>query len=102
MGKWFKKCDAFMYVRDLIDETVETPRQCMKILNVLEICCDELTPNEAEDWEFYEDFRDMKFEIHETIEELDEDDYGNCKFIVNNLLTDFYDLCDVARVWLPL
>lgn len=102
MSKWLKRCEAFTTVRTLIDEEVETPRQCMRILYALEVCCDELTPDDAENWEFYEEFRDMKSEIHQTIEELDEDDYEEYEFIVNNLLAEFYDLCDAARVWLVI
>lgn len=100
--RWKYKCFTFPEVRQLINEDVETVKQCMKILHSLECCCGELTPNGKEDWEYYDDFRDLTSEIHETIEELDEDNYDEAKYTVNNLLAEFYDLCDSAGVWLGL
>lgn len=100
--KWKYRCFTFSKVRQLINEDAETVKQCMKILYVLESCCSELTPDIKQDWEHYDDFRDLASEIHETIEELDEDDYDEAEYIVNNLLDEFYDLCDYAGVWLSL
>lgn len=100
--RWKYKCFNFSKVRQLINEDVEEVKQCMKVLHVLECCCSELTPDIKQDWEYYDDFRDLASEIHETIEELDEDDYDEAEYIVNNLLAEFYDLCDSAGVWLGL
>jgi hypothetical protein len=102
--KWkFDISEYFENVRELMDEEIETPRQCMLILNELEKCCDALTPDARTWWVYYEDFRDFKTEIHEAIELIDdEDSYEDCMETVNYYLTDFYDLCDSARVWLGI
>lgn len=101
--KWKLNIDEhFSKVRELIEEEIETPRQCMLIMYELEHCCDVLTPNDKEDWAFYEDFRDFKTEIHEEVEYMDEDDYESCADTVDNYLSDFYDLCDYAGVWLGI
>lgn len=99
---WDFTCKEFKNVRNLIDECIETTRQCMLIMQGIESCCDELTPDDKEEWGFYDDFRDLKSEIHEEIEFMDEDDYESCEYTVNNYLQEFYDLCDSSRVWLEL
>ena len=102
MRKWDFKCKCFTDVRKLIDEDVRTVSQCFKIMDALECCCDELTPDSRNEWIYYEDFRDMKSEIHEEIEYMDENDYESCENTVNNFLEEFYDLCDSANVWLEI
>lgn len=98
MRKWEITCYKFKKVRELINQNIETPKQCILIMNEIESCCDELTPNNKFDWVFYDEFRDLKSEIHEEIELMDEDDYYSCKNTVNNYLSEFYDLCDYANV----
>lgn len=99
MSKWYKTCNSFEKVRDMLNEGVETASHCMAIMHAIESCCDELTPNNAMHWVFYDNFRDLKSEIHEEIELMDESDYDECENIVNNYLNEWYDLCDNARVW---
>ena len=100
--KWAFTCNRFKRVRELINEEIETPEQCILIMSGLESCCDELTPDDRSDWIWYDEFRDLKSEIHEEIESMEEDDYESCESTVNYWLQNFYDLCDFARVWLKL
>lgn len=102
MRKWDFVCDKFKQIREMIDEDIETTQQCIDIMTHLECCCDELTPDNRADWYWYDDFRDMKSEIHEEIEYMGEDDYESCERTVNNFLEEFYDLCDEANVFLAL
>lgn len=102
MGKWNRICSSFEEVRTMLEEDVESTLQCMRIMYALEGCCDELTQNGNEDWIFYDDFRDLKSEIHETVELMDEDDYESCEETVNCYLREMYDLCDSAGVWLGI
>ena len=99
MSRWDKTCYSFKEVRRMINEDVETAKHCMQIMSELESCCDEMTPDSETEWEFYDSFRDLKSEIHEEIELMDEDDYESCEYAVNNFLREFYDLCDSAKVW---
>lgn len=100
MSKWNKTCQSFKRVKEMIEEDVETPALCMRIMYAIEGCCDELTPNDAKEWTYYDDFRDLKSEIHDEVELMDETDYESCEEVVNSYLEEFYDLCDCARVWL--
>lgn len=100
MSKWDKTCYSFKKVRDMLNEDIETTSHCMKIMYAMEGCCDELTPDNEEKWIFYDDFRDLKSNIHDEVEYMDEYNYESCERIVNGWLNDFYDLCDSARVWL--
>lgn len=100
--KWDFTCNRFKGVRELITQNINTPKQCMLIMSELESCCDELTPDNRTNWIWYDEFRDLKTEIHEEIELIDEDDYEDCEMITNSLLQEFYNLCDEARVWLVL
>ena len=102
MRKWDYTCKLFKDVRKLINEGVETTSQCFSIMYVLEGCCDELTHNNRSKWIYYDDFRDMKSEIHEEVEYMDENDYESCVNTVDNCLEEFYDLCDSANVWLGI
>ena len=101
MANWKYECKTFSKVRALIaDESRKNI--CIFIMAALEECCDELTPDDRENWEYYEYFRNLKSEIHDEIECMDEDDYEVCKNTVNNYLTEMYDLCDEADIWLAM
>lgn len=102
MGRWNKTCHSFKRVRDMIGEEIETASHCMKIMYAMENCCDELTSNNEAEWSFYDDFRDLKTEIHDEVEFMDEDDYESCEDAVNYYLGELYDLCDSAGIWLEL
>lgn len=102
MAVWNKVCNSFRDVRCMIAMEEETVDNCIRIMNALERCCDELTPSENMHWDFYDDFRDLKWEIHEAVEFMDEDDYESCMDTVNCYLNEMYDLCDVAKVWLAV
>lgn len=100
MAKWNRTCKSFKKVRDMLANDIETTELCMKIMYAMESCCDELTQNDETDWIFYDDFRDLKWEIHEEVEFMDETDYESCESTVNHYLNELYDLCDGAGVWL--
>lgn len=100
--KWNYTCNRFKRVRELINEEIEIPKQCMLIMTELESCCDELTPDNRSEWIYYDEFRDLKSIIHEELELMDEDDYESCEMTVNDFLENFYNLCDEAKVWLRL
>lgn len=102
MGRWNKTCKSFKKVREMIMDDVKTTELCMKIMHTMESCCDELTPDDATNWDFYDDFRDLKWEIHEEIECMDETDYESCERTVDYYLGELYDLCDSAGVWLAM
>lgn len=102
MGKWNKTCNSFKEIRNMIDEDIKTTSQCMKIMYAMESCCDEMTPDYEEEWYFYDDFRDLKSEIHEEVELMDENDYESCESTVNCYLNELYNLCDSAGVWLGI
>lgn len=100
--KWKFTCNSFKRVRELIDENIETSEQCVLIMTELEKCCDELTPNDKREWVYYDEFRDLKSEIHDETEFMEEDEYEFCEQTVNDYLEEFYDLCDEAKVWLGI
>lgn len=100
--KWKYTCNSFKTVREMIEQDIETPSHCIKIMYKLEHCCDEMTPDSKQNWEFYDAFRDLKAEIHEEVELMEDTDYESCEQTVNNYLQEFYDLCDSARVWLEI
>ena len=102
MSRWKKTCHSFKNVRKMLQENIETTEHCMKIMYAMESCCDELTPDHEADWNFYDDFRDLKSEIHEEVELMDEDDYESCEYVVNSYLNELYNLCDIAGVWLGI
>ena len=97
---WYKICNSFGRVRELLEEDIETASACMQIMYAMESCCDELTPNDEEDWVFYDSFRELKSNMHDEVECMDEWDYELCESAVNYWLDELYDLCDSARVWL--
>ena len=100
MARWNKTCKSFKKVRSMIADNIETVSHCMAIMYAMESCCDELTPDEEMNWNFYDDFRDLKWEIHEEVEYMDDTDYESCEETVNHYLSELYDLCDSAGVWL--
>ncbi len=102
MSRWNKTCKSFKKVREMIMDDEKTTELCMKIMHTMESCCDELTPDDETNWDFYDDFRDLKWEIHEEIECMDETDYESCERTVDYYLGELYDLCDSAGVWLAM
>lgn len=102
MRKWDYVCNEFKRVREMIDKDIRTPQHCLYIMAQLEACCSELTPDNRQNWDYYDNFRDMRSEIHDEIEYMDETDYETCERTVNNFLEEFYDLCDEANVFLAL
>ena len=97
---WETRCYTFNEVRELIDNEIESTETCIEIMEILANCCDEIARG-RENWDFYDDFIDMKNEINDAIEYMsEEDDYDDLESEVNFRLSEMYDLCDAARVWL--
>lgn len=96
MNKYDRVCLAFEDVKRLI----KAEKRYLEIMYAMERCCDELTPNDAENWEFYDYFRDLKSEIHEEAELMDENDIVSCEDTIMNCLEEMYALCYNARVWI--
>lgn len=90
MAYWKRTCDDFKKVRELIEE-----EDNIGILTELSEICNKLAEGD-EDWE--NDFEDLAEEISIAI--YDEDDMSNED--VDYYLSEFYDLCDAARIWLGL
>lgn len=102
MKTWDYSCTSYLKVRELIDQEIKTTDHCVKIMQALEECCNELTPSDRRDWDFFDEFGDLKSEIHESAELMDSDDYETCEDTVNYYLSELYDLCDAANVWLEI
>ena len=104
MAIWNKTCNDFKNVRYAILDAMEeeSVESCIKVMHEMCKCCDELTPNDDMYWEFYDEFRDLKWEIHEASEYMYGEDYKTCLDVINVYLDEMYDLCDVARVWLAV
>ena len=102
MSRWNKTCKSFKKVREMIMDDEKTTELCIKIMHTMESCCDELTPDDETNWDFYDDFRDLKWEIHDEVEFMDENDYESCENTVDYYLGELYDLCDSAGVWLAM
>lgn len=91
MAKWNLTCNKFKEVRELINNDGDY-REILRKLH--EICADYCFKN----WIFADDFEDLGMEIWEVVDSEDEVDMET----VDYYLSEFYDLCDNARVWLAL
>lgn len=89
MAKWNKTCKEFAEVRKMINIGAEN----REILRKLHEICAEYT---CQDWAFAEDFEDLGCEIWDAVDSVVEPEDDE----VNYYLSEFYDLCDNARVWL--
>ena len=89
--RWNKTCKEFAKIRDYIDE--EKSDEIIK--GLLNIC--EKYANE--DWDYAEDFERLKDDIDEDVDETIEDVDSET---VDYWLSEFYDLCDAAKVWLEV
>lgn len=99
MSRWITECTSFGNVRNMM-QYAETATDCIEILNELVSCCDEILSNTDVYWDFHDDFIGIKSEINDEIELMSEDDdYNDCEETVNYCLNEFYNLCDVAKVW---
>lgn len=97
MAKWNMVCEEFKEIREMMyngEKTLDVANAliniCMKYGNM--------------SWDFAESFNDLSDDINNAIEdgefdnEDEEDNYDNFNYYLN----DFYDLCDIARIWLQL
>lgn len=91
MAKWEKRCKKFSYVRELIHNMDNVG--VMKAL--LDIC---RSYSKDESYDFAYDFESLGDEIEEEL--WDEDNVKESEDTVDYYLSEFYDLCDAARIWL--
>lgn len=87
MANWRKRCDEFRKVRDLIEDgnAKEVMKGLYDICNALAISDDQ----------FGDDFDTLATDIDSEIEDCYEG-------TVDYYLTEFYELCDNAGVWLGI
>lgn len=105
MKKWkYEVKDLSVQLRELINESNSDYSDCAKILKkAVEICEYIKTILSEKDKDIWEDsFDDMIDNIKDAIDyEISEDNNTEeNQSIVNYYLGDFYDLCDVANIWL--
>ena len=103
MKKWNVTYYPFKDIREKIkqDEIDDLETYVSEILYALKRACWDIGFEIAKySTDFASDFMTMRDEIEEEIACLDDED-GDME-LVNNVLCDFYDLCDAARVWLPI
>ena len=90
MARWNKTCKEFKDVREMIDncDTDGIMKSLIKI-------CDKYS--KADD-DFADDFEELMDEMQIEYEDNPEFGEDECDY----QLSEFYDLCDAARVWLGL
>ena len=96
MAKWTKSCKEFKTVRDMIDRWDEDDVNGKAILEELIKICKELAEEKWDDDYWSEEFEDFATKIEEDIDIIETDDEDE----IDYYLSEFYDLCDAARVWL--
>lgn len=104
MAKWkYDLKEDGKKLRELIDRGA-SKANCEKILNQMIVCCEhaeaQLTLSDREEYEYdidtiAADCEDMRFYLEEDDEDYNEDE-------INEILSRFYDLMDVMRVWITL
>lgn len=87
MAKWVRTCNEFKDVREMINNG-----DSMGVLEALVKICDRYA---KQNWDFATEFEDLGIEISIAVDDNDDED-------TDYYLSEFYDLCDYARVWLAL
>ena len=86
--KWEKTCEEFKAVRTAIDE-----EDYVSIITQLIAICDKYAEME---WDFADAFAELSEDISNIdVDEADSED-------IDYALSEFYDLCDNARVFLDI
>lgn len=90
MAKWKMECKEFSEVRKMIRDEADGKDILQRLYDI----CEKYRKKE---WDFASDFEYLGCEIDVAIEddELEDDD-------VDYYLSEFYDLCDAAGVWLDV
>ena len=89
MARWNKTCKEFTSVREAINN-----EDGAGIMNgILAICM----KYAKQKWEFADYFDELAYELEVAIEDNEYDSED-----IDYYLSEFYDLCDSARVWLAL
>ena len=91
MAKWVKICKEFSDVRELIDK-VDSVGVMKSLLNI----CRKYSRDKKFDFAY--DFETLGDEMEDEL--LDEDNVREDKDVADYYLSEFYDLCDAARIWL--
>lgn len=100
MGKWkYRLGLEGTKLRELIKNSNKTKESAVKIVNQLQLCIKSLIfqLNESEE-HIKEALEELLFEVDENYFETDEE------FVIwiNDVLADFYDICDECRCWIAL
>lgn len=93
MAKWVKTCKEFSDVRELIKKA-----DSVGIMKSLQNIC--LKYSRDKEFDFAYDFGTLCDEIEYEL--LDEDNIREDEDVVDYYLSEFYDLCDAARIWLAM
>lgn len=105
MVKWdYNLSHRGSYLRELINKDDSSKENCENILNQIIICCQYLQTklsDEDRDW-YGDDIADIIDDCEDTRWYLDEFDENTNEENINDVLTDFYDLMDTLRVWIPV
>ena len=86
MVNWRKRCEEFKKVRELIEEG-----NAKEVINMLY----EVSLILASDADFGDDFEELADDMNAEMDDCNE-------ATVDYYLSEFYDLCDNARIWLPV
>ena len=87
MSKWQKICKEFAAVRKTIDDNGDLNLIKQQLISI----CDKYA---KQNWDFAEDYAELAEEL--TDADIDTDDE------MDYYLSEFYNLCDNARVWLEV
>lgn len=93
MASWEKTCEEFTTVRELIYrvDSVGIMESLLKICRKY---------SQDDDYEFAFDFEQLGDEIEIELE--DKENIKEDEDVADYYLSEFYDLCDAARIWLAL
>lgn len=106
MKNWKYTIETAKELREIINNSDGSYEDCQKVLNEIIIVCscirEILNPKDREIW--VDSFDDMIDSIQDAIDyEISEDnDTEENEDIVNHYLSELYDLCDTANIFLTV
>ena len=106
MKNWKYTIETAKELREIINNSDSSYEDCPKVLNEIIIVCscirEILNPKDREIW--VDSFDDMIRDVQDAIDyEISEDnDTEENEDIVNHYLSELYDLCDVANIFLAV
>ena len=106
MKNWKYTIETAKELREIINNSNSSYEDCQKVLNEIIIICscirEILNPKDREIW--VDSFDDMIRDVQDAIDyEISEDnDTEENEDIVNHCLSELYDLCDTANIFLAV